>query len=353
MGLPLTGYRVLEMAHLIAGPACGMYLADMGADVIKVENPGSGDASRTAYARHLNGESAVFVTLTRTKRSVGLDLAHPDGRRVSHRLVEGADVVIEAYRGGVAERLGIDYDSLAAQNPRLVYCSLSAFGPSGPWREKPGLDMLVQAMGGLMAVTGEPDGTPILTGAPVVDTIGALLARQGIVTALLHRQRPRRAQRDPHADLHPRHREGMDGASGGSRSPVRAREPLRRPHERSPGGGDGHARPRYASARRKIHESRHARAVRAHARHDPNTGAAARRAHRRRPERSRPRRRDRAASGRPGGGVTKAIEFPPGAFRRMNEEDDLLFYALPRRVVHIDDGANAALRCLYAALVPA
>src|SRR5438046_2457795 len=145
----------------------------------------------------------------------------------------------------------------------------------------------------------------------------------------------------------------MDGASGGSRSPVRAREPLRRPHERSPGGGDGHARPRYASARRKIHESRHARAVRAHARHDPNTGAAARRAHRRRPEQSRPRRRDRAASGRPGGGVTKAIEFPPGAFRRMNEEDDLLFYALPRRVVHIDDGAIAALRGLYAALVPA
>src|SRR2546426_8606378 len=147
------------MAHLIAGPACGMYLADMGADVIKVENPGSGDASRTAYARHLNGESAVFVTVNRNKRSVGLDLAHPDGRRVFHRLVEGADVVIEAYRGGVAERLGIDYDSLAAQNPRLVYCSLSAFGPSGPWREKPGLDMLVQAMVGLMAAdrgTGAP-----------------------------------------------------------------------------------------------------------------------------------------------------------------------------------------------------
>ncbi len=195
MALPLTGYRVLEMAHLIAGPACGMYLADMGADVIKVENPGSGDASRTAYARHLNGESAVFVTVNRNKRSVGLDLAHPEGRRVFHRLVEGADVVIEAYRGGVAERLGIDYDSLAAQNPRLVYCSLSAFGPSGPWREKPGLDMLVQAMGGLMAVTGEPDGTPILTGAPVVDTIGALLAGQGIVTALLHRERTGQGQR--------------------------------------------------------------------------------------------------------------------------------------------------------------
>ena len=195
MALPLTGYRVLELAHLIAGPACGMYLVDMGADVIKVENPDSGDASRTAYALHLHGESAVFVTVNRNKRSLALDLAHPDGRRVFHRLVEGVDVVIEAYRGGVAERLGIDYDTLAARNPRLVYCSLSAFGPTGPWREKPGLDMLVQAMGGLMAVTGEPDGAPILTGAPVVDTIGALLAGQGIVTALLHRERTGQGQR--------------------------------------------------------------------------------------------------------------------------------------------------------------
>src|SRR3989441_4515083 len=183
------------MAHLIAGPACGMYLADMGADVIKVENPGSGDASRTAYARHLNGESAVFVTVNRNKRSVGLDLAHPDGRRVFHRLVEGADVVIEAYRGGVAERLGIDYDSLAAQNPRLVYCSLSAFGPEGPWREKPGLDMLVQAMGGVMAGTGGPDGGALPFGAPGLDTPRAGSARPRIPTPPPHPRRPGEGER--------------------------------------------------------------------------------------------------------------------------------------------------------------
>jgi len=193
--LPLSGYRVLELAHLIAGPACGMYLADMGADVIKVENPDAGDASRTAYGRHLRGESVVFVTVNRNKRSIGLDLARPEGREVFARLIERSDVVIEAYRGGVAERLGIDYDSIVGRNPRIIYCSLSAFGPTGPWREKPGLDMLVQAMGGLMAVTGEPDGAPILTGAPVVDTIGALLAGQGIVTALLHRERTGQGQR--------------------------------------------------------------------------------------------------------------------------------------------------------------
>jgi crotonobetainyl-CoA:carnitine CoA-transferase CaiB-like acyl-CoA transferase len=195
MTAPLEGYRVLELAHLIAGPVCGLYLADMGADVIKVEHPAGGDASRTSYGAHLNEESAVFVTVNRNKRSVALDLSHPDGQAVFARLVAGADVVIEAYRGGVAERLGVDYARLAPLNPRLVYCSVSAFGPDGPWREKPGLDMLVQAMGGLMSVMGEHDGPPVLCGAPVLDTIGALMAGQGIVTALLHRARTGEGQR--------------------------------------------------------------------------------------------------------------------------------------------------------------
>jgi formyl-CoA transferase/CoA:oxalate CoA-transferase len=195
MTLPLAGYRVLELAHLIAGPACGMYLADMGADVVKIEQPTSGDASRTAYGTQLGGESAVFVTVNRNKRSVALDLARPEGRAAFDRLVARADVVLEAYRGGVAERLGIDWPRLARLNPRLVYCSLSAFGPDGPWRDKPGVDMLVQAMGGLMAVIGEPDGPPMLCGAPVLDTIGALMAGQGILTALLHRERTGEGQR--------------------------------------------------------------------------------------------------------------------------------------------------------------
>jgi crotonobetainyl-CoA:carnitine CoA-transferase CaiB-like acyl-CoA transferase len=193
--LPLAGYRVLELAHLIAGPACGMYLADMGADVVKIEQPGGGDASRSAYGSQLGGESAVFVTVNRNKRSVALDLGRPEGRATFERLVAHADVVIEAYRGGVAERLGIDWARLAPHHPRLVYCSLSAFGPEGPWRDKPGVDMLVQAMGGLMAVMGEPDGPPVLCGAPVLDTIGALMAGQGILTALLHRERTGQGQR--------------------------------------------------------------------------------------------------------------------------------------------------------------
>ena len=195
MTLPLAGYRVLELAHLIAGPVCGMYLADMGADVVKIEHPTGGDASRTAYGVQLGGESAVFVTVNRNKRSVALDLARPEGRAAFDRLVARTDVVLEAYRGGVAERLGIDWPRLARLNPQLVYCSLSAFGPDGPWRDKPGVDMLVQAMGGLMAVIGEPEGPPMLCGAPVLDTIGALMAGQGILTALLHRERTGQGQR--------------------------------------------------------------------------------------------------------------------------------------------------------------
>jgi crotonobetainyl-CoA:carnitine CoA-transferase CaiB-like acyl-CoA transferase len=193
--LPLAGYRVLELAHLVAGPVCGMYLADMGADVVKVESPEGGDAARRVYRAPPGHDSAMFLVVNRNKRSAALDLSRPEGYRAFLRLAARADIVIEAYRGGVAERLGIDYARLAPQNPRLVYCSLSAFGPHGPWREKPGLDMLVQAMGGLMAVTGEPGGGPALVGAPIVDTIGALMAGQGILTALLHRERTGQGQR--------------------------------------------------------------------------------------------------------------------------------------------------------------
>ena len=193
----LAGYRVLELAHFIAGPVCGLYLADMGADVIKVEAPGGGDNARTMYdaAKVPGGDSTVFLATNRNKRSVAVDLTKAEGRAAFLRLVASADVVIEAYRGGVAERLGIGYEACAAANPRVVYCSLSAFGPTGPFRAKPGLDMLVQALGGIMSVTGEADGGPLLCGTPVVDTMGALATGQAVVTALLHRERTGQGQR--------------------------------------------------------------------------------------------------------------------------------------------------------------
>lgn len=192
--LPLAGYRVLELAHLVAGPVCGMYLADMGAEVIKIESPDGGDASRSIYAATGGGDGMRFLMVNRNKRSVALNIATPEGRALFVDLAARADVVIEAYRGGVAEKLGIDYASLVARNPRLVYCSLSAFGPDGPWHRKPGLDPLVQALSGMMSITGEPSGPPVLSGAPVVDTIGALLATQGVLTALLHRERTGQGQ---------------------------------------------------------------------------------------------------------------------------------------------------------------
>ena len=196
-GGALGGYRVLELAHFIAGPVCGLYLADMGADVIKVEAPGAGDASRRMYDAQTvpGGDSSVYLATNRNKRSVAVDLTRPEGKALFLDLVKRADVVIEAYRGGVAERLGIGYDACAAANPRIIYCSLSAFGPVGPYREKPGLDMLVQALGGIMSVTGETDGGPLLCGTPVVDTMGALATGQAVVTALLHRERTGEGQR--------------------------------------------------------------------------------------------------------------------------------------------------------------
>jgi crotonobetainyl-CoA:carnitine CoA-transferase CaiB-like acyl-CoA transferase len=193
--LPLEGVRVLELAHLIAGPLCGMYLADMGADVIKVESREAPDAGRHIYRLYRGGEGILHLTVNRNKRGLSVDLRQEAGRALFRRLAAGADVVIEAFRGGVAERLGIDATSLASVNPRLIYCSISAFGPSGPWREKPGLDALAQALGGFMAITGEREGGPVLGGAPVADTMGAMLAIQGILTALLARGRTGRGQR--------------------------------------------------------------------------------------------------------------------------------------------------------------
>ena len=193
--LPLEGVRVLELAHLIAGPLCGMYLADMGADVIKVESREAPDAGRHIYRLYRGGEGILHLTVNRNKRGLSVDLRQDAGRALFRRLAAGADVVIEAFRGGVAERLGIDAASLAAVNPRLIYCSISAFGHTGPWREKPGLDALAQALGGFMAITGEREGGPVLGGAPVADTMGAMLATQGILTALLARHRTGRGQR--------------------------------------------------------------------------------------------------------------------------------------------------------------
>ncbi len=198
MGLPLEGVRVVDLSQGAAGPVCTQFLGDFGADVVKVEPPGGDwgrqlgppfytlpDGSRTA---------AAYVGMNRNKRSVVIDLKHPAGREVVLRLVDRADVFVESFRPGVAERLGLGPERLLRRNPELVYCRISAFGQDGPWRDLPGVDGIVQAMSGLMSVTGTEDGPPVKVGVPAADMVGGFLAAAGILLALLARQRTGRGQ---------------------------------------------------------------------------------------------------------------------------------------------------------------
>lgn len=188
--LPLTGIRVLDVSQVMAGPFCCMLLGDMGADVIKVEPPQVGDSSRRSMGFRLKGEdSPGFLALNRNKRSIVLDLKDEADRDTFYELVKTADVVVENGRPGVADRLGIGYDTLSALNPRLIYASISGFGPSGPWAKRPGYDLIAQAMSGLMSAVGLPDGEPVKNTTPVGDLGSALFAAYAILSALIWRQR--------------------------------------------------------------------------------------------------------------------------------------------------------------------
>ena len=186
--LPLRNLRVLDVSQVMAGPFCGMLLGDMGADVIKVEPPGSGDQTRGAMGFKLKGSDSLgFINMNRNKRSIVLNLKTKAGRNVLYQLVETADVLIENYRPGAAARLGIDYATLKAINPRLIYASISGFGQTGPWSQRPGFDLIAQAMGGIMSITGDPDGPPAKSGVPVADIGCALFALYAILSAYIGR----------------------------------------------------------------------------------------------------------------------------------------------------------------------
>lgn len=191
---PLEGLRVVDFTRLFAGPLCTMTLADLGADVIKVESPG-GDDARFFGPPFLGGEGMNFMALNRGKRSVALDLKSEAGRRVSRALTDTADIVVENFRPGVAERLGIGYEELSAANPRLVYCSISGFGPAQQLGRKPALDLILQAITGVMARQADGDGTPRLLCITVADTYAAAQGVQGILAALLVRERTGAGQR--------------------------------------------------------------------------------------------------------------------------------------------------------------
>ncbi len=192
----LSGLRVLELTQVMAGPFCGQVLADMGADVIKVEPPEGGDQSRRSLGFAMKGEdTAAFLAVNRNKRSVALDLKDDAQREIFLRLARTADVLIENYRPGVAERLGVGPDALEAVNPRLVFASISGFGQTGPYAMRPGFDLIAQGLAGVMSVTGEPGGEPVKSGIPISDLSAGLFCAVAILSALHARERTGRGQR--------------------------------------------------------------------------------------------------------------------------------------------------------------
>ncbi len=184
----LGGIRVLDLSQVMSGPFCTMMLADLGADVIKIENPEQGDQTRKSWGYSVIGEdSRAFLSLNRNKRSVSIDLKDPAGLQRFLALAAEADVVIENFRPGVAARLGIDYETVRAVNPRIVYASISGFGQTGPYSAYPGYDLIAQAMTGVMSVMGEPDGPPMKSAIPIADLGAGMFATIGILAALIAR----------------------------------------------------------------------------------------------------------------------------------------------------------------------
>ncbi len=185
---PLSGLKVIELAHIMAGPVCGQLLADMGADVIKVEKVPGGDDTRRMVPPEIDGESAAFMILNRNKRGSAINIKTDAGRAVLLRLLDSADIVIENYRVGTMERLGLGYESLRERNPGLIYCQITGFGRTGPYADRAGFDLIAQGMSGLMSVTGEgADRPPIKAGVPVGDISAGMLAAMGILAAYIHR----------------------------------------------------------------------------------------------------------------------------------------------------------------------
>lgn len=185
---PLAGLKVIELSHIMAGPTCGLMLADMGANVIKVERFPGGDDTRRTVPPEIEGESAAFMMMNRNKRGIALDLKHEAGKQALKRLLKDADILIENFRKGALDKLGFGYERLKQENPGLIYCALSGFGRSGPYADQGGFDLVAQGMSGLMSITGEgPGRQPVKVGAPMTDITAGILAAMGILAAYVQR----------------------------------------------------------------------------------------------------------------------------------------------------------------------
>lgn len=197
MSPPLTGIRVIDLTRVVAGPYCTMMLGDMGAEVLKIEEPGHGDDSR-GWGPYVNGQGSFYLELNRSKKSVAIDLKTPEGAAALRRLVATADILIENFRPGSLAKLGFGYDDVAAINPRIIYCSITGYGQTGPQAHLPGYDAVIQGEAGIMDVTGSPDGPPTRVGVAITDYLAGLYASQGILLALHERHTSGRGQ---HVDI--------------------------------------------------------------------------------------------------------------------------------------------------------
>ncbi len=234
---PLAGLKVVEFAHIMAGPVCGLMLADMGADVIKVERVPGGDDSRRMVPPDLGGESAAFMMMNRNKRGIAVDLRAERGKEIARRLLRDADVVIENYRRGTMDKLGLGYDKLRENNPGLIYCELSGFGRSGPYGDRGGFDLIAQGMSGLMSITGEAPGRPpVKAGPPLTDITAGILGAMGVLAAYIHRQKTGEGQRVDTSlfeagIVHTYWQSAICLATGTSPGPMGSAHPLNAPYQ--------------------------------------------------------------------------------------------------------------------------
>ena len=191
---PLSGVRVLDLSQMLAGPFGSMILADLGAEVIKIEKPGEGDIGRGMPPHYFHGESVYFLSVNRNKKSLTLDLKSKEGLDIFYRLVKVSDVVFDNFRPGIVEKLRIDHESLKKINPRIVSCSVSGYGQTGPFKDRPAFDLIIQARGGIMSYTGEPGRMPVRMGAPMGDLTGGVYAAHGVMAALYQREKTGQGQ---------------------------------------------------------------------------------------------------------------------------------------------------------------
>ena len=237
MTTSLKGIRVLEMSQIMAGPTCGLLLADLGAEVIKIEKTPAGDDTRNFLPPDINGEAAAFMMMNRNKKGIALNLKDKDGLKIFKEMVKNSDVVLENFRKGTLEKLGIGYDVMSEINPKIILCEISGYGRTGPYADKGGFDLVAQGMSGLMSITGESkDKPPMKVGAPITDITAGLLASSGILAALVHREKTGEGQKVDTSlfeagIVHTYWQSAIAGATGQSPGPLGSAHPLTAPYQ--------------------------------------------------------------------------------------------------------------------------